>query len=301
MSESGCSSRLREHGLEEMRHIVREGRQHEARRGEQNPDQPDADRRPCERDHAGDHGGRTQHDSDLEGRRGKFEIVVFVELKIALFLFLQRAPHQLHRSLALAVAGLRLGAVARRGLLPLADLLAERGLAGLVRRGCGFDLGGLALHQRERAANGLRLHEIPQIRGFDLKVQRLRLRGLAEGLGEREEQRQHRDDQRDLLVVSRPHAPHAARARHARDFRAAQPLSSPRLVDAGTLSRTSCPPQGGCANRRRAVMRKSPDRWPGLSLEVARLVRAGHDSLSPARNASSGADTQARFVGIVRD
>ena len=65
----------------------------------------------------------------------------------------------------------------------------------------GLDLGRLALHDRERAADGLRLEEIPQIGGFDLKIQRRRLRALAEGLGEREKQRQHRDDQRDLLVV----------------------------------------------------------------------------------------------------
>ena len=80
------------------------------------------------------------------------------------------------------------------------DLIQER-MPVTVRanlRAHRFDLGGFALHQRERAANGLRLHEIPQIRGFDLKIQGLRLRGLAEGLGEREEQRE-RDQHRHAL------------------------------------------------------------------------------------------------------
>ena len=121
--------------------------------------------------------------------------------EIALLLFLQRAPHQFDA----CPRPCRRRPPARTDSAPPSwssrrSALRARPCAALRRRR-GLDLGRLALHDRERAADGLRLQEIPEIRGFDLEVQRRRLRALAEGFREREEQRQHRDDQRDLLVV----------------------------------------------------------------------------------------------------
>ena len=48
---------------------------------------------PAHRRDTGDDLGRCQDNADLERSRGILEIVVFVELLIAIFLFLQRAPH----------------------------------------------------------------------------------------------------------------------------------------------------------------------------------------------------------------
>ena len=50
------------------------------------------------------------------------------------------------------------------------------------------------------AANALGLKEGPEIRGFDVLADGFGLRPLAQGLGQRQKQRDHRDQQGDLLV-----------------------------------------------------------------------------------------------------
>jgi hypothetical protein len=50
-------------------------------------------------------------------------------------------------------------------------------------------------------ADGLGLEERPQVGGLDVGIQRLGLGRLAQGLREREHQREHRDQERDALVV----------------------------------------------------------------------------------------------------
>ena len=82
-------------------------------------------RDPGQHDDAGDDGRRGQHDADLEGGGGKFEVMIFCGGKIALFLCMLGALGQL----LLSFAGLGIGAVALGGLLPVVDLLLRAALA----------------------------------------------------------------------------------------------------------------------------------------------------------------------------
>ena len=95
------------------------------------PDQRQHARYPGQRDHAGDDGRRRQHDADLEGRRGEFVVMIFGGREVALVLGMLGALGKLLGTFA----GLRLGAIARRGLLPVVDLLLQRRLGGIVADG----------------------------------------------------------------------------------------------------------------------------------------------------------------------
>jgi len=85
-------------------------------------------RYPGQRQDAGNDGRRSQHDADLKGGGGKLEVMIFCGRQVALFLGVLGALGQLFRPFA----GFRLRAVARRGLLPLVDLLLQRRLGGSV-------------------------------------------------------------------------------------------------------------------------------------------------------------------------
>src|SRR3954451_14404815 len=99
-----------------------------------------------------------------------------------------------------AFAGLRLGAVALRGLLPVLDLLLSRGFGGLVGRGAERQLALLGRGLHHRAADALGLEEGPEVGSLDVLADRFGLGALAERLGDRQEQRQNGDQERDLLV-----------------------------------------------------------------------------------------------------
>jgi hypothetical protein len=63
-----------------------------------------------------------------------------------------------------------------------------------------FERQGLSGGTKRRLADGLGLEEIPGVGCLDVERDAFRLRTLPEHFGEREEKRDHRDQQRDLLV-----------------------------------------------------------------------------------------------------
>src|SRR5438874_12120902 len=168
----------------------------DAERGHGDACQRQQARDPGEYDDACDDRRRRQHDTDLERGGGEFEVVIFRGGEVALFLGVLGA---LGRLLG-AFAGLRLGAVARRGLLPVVDLLLQRRLGGIVARAgeAYFALVGSRLHHG--AADALGLEERPQVRGLDVLADGFGLRALAQRLRQRQEQCDDRDQQGDLLV-----------------------------------------------------------------------------------------------------
>src|SRR3954447_17242390 len=99
-----------------------------------------------------------------------------------------------------AFAGLRLGAVALRGLLPVLDLLLHGHLVGLVARRAEDELALVGHGLHHGAADALGLEERPEVGGLDVLADRFGLRALAERLRDRQKQRQDGDQERDLLV-----------------------------------------------------------------------------------------------------
>ena len=100
-----------------------------------------------------------------------------------------------------ALAGLWLGAVARRSLLPVIDLLLQCRLGGIVSGASGeFALISRRLHNRTPDRFGL--EECPEVGGFDILGDRFGLRALPERLRKREKERDHGDQQRDLPVFA---------------------------------------------------------------------------------------------------
>ena len=97
-------------------------RHEDAERGNGDARERQHARDPGQHDNAGDDGCGRQHDRDLKRRRRKLEVMIFCGGEVAL---LFRLPGAL-RELLGALAGFRLGAVARRGLLPVVDLLLDR-------------------------------------------------------------------------------------------------------------------------------------------------------------------------------
>src|SRR6516225_11147592 len=63
-----------------------------------------------------------------------------------------------------------------------------------------FERQGLSGGTKRRLADGLGLEEIPGVGCLDVERNSFRLRAFAEHLGERQKERDHRDQQRDLLV-----------------------------------------------------------------------------------------------------
>jgi hypothetical protein len=116
-------------------------RRQEPNRHETKPGNAQARGQKRQHHHAGDDRGRGQHDADLEGRRGHLVVVVSGECGVAQLLLLDGAARQLERAFALAAAGLRLRAIARRVLGPFVDLLGERRSARIRRRGGELDPG----------------------------------------------------------------------------------------------------------------------------------------------------------------
>ena len=146
--------------------------------------------------------GRRQHDADLERRRGDLVVVVLGERGVALLLLLDGAARQLAR----CPRPCRRRPPARSGSARRSWPIRRSACAAppcAPRRSppASVDLRLLARHDGRRAADVLGLEEIPEVRRLDLEVQRRGLRALAERFGERQEQRDHRDQQRDLLVV----------------------------------------------------------------------------------------------------
>src|SRR5215212_6375374 len=99
--------------LHEVQHVMWKSRHDKSCGHEQQPEQAHTYGRIGECYDAGDDRSRSEHDSDLERRGSKFEIMIHVELKIASPFHLLRAARQLDRALALAAAGFGLGAIAR--------------------------------------------------------------------------------------------------------------------------------------------------------------------------------------------
>ncbi len=99
-------------------------------------------------------------------------------------------------------ASLRLRAIARRGLVPVVDLLLQRRLGGIVAHGPEAELGVFGGGLNHGAADALGLEEGPQVRGLDVLADRLGLRALAQRFRQRQTQGDHRDQQRDLPVLA---------------------------------------------------------------------------------------------------
>src|SRR5258708_19843444 len=116
--------------------------------------------------------------------------------QVAFFFGLFGARGQLLRSLA----GFRLGTITRGGLLPVVDLLLQRRLGGIIAGRSEAQLGEVRYRLHNSAANALGLKEGPEIRGFDVLADGFGLGALAQRLRQRKKQRDHRDQQRDLLV-----------------------------------------------------------------------------------------------------
>jgi hypothetical protein len=151
---------------------------------------------PRQHDHRGDHRGRRQHDADLQCGGGDFVVMIFGEGDVALLLSF--AGFFLQLLAAFVFLGIRL--VTIRRLLPGRDPFLHGRLDLRVARGRHVQLQGFGCRAQRRLADVLGLIERPQIRGLDVGAQALGLRALAQGLGERQEQREHRDQERDLLV-----------------------------------------------------------------------------------------------------
>src|SRR6478672_6155897 len=81
-----------------------------------------------------------------------------------------------------SLAGFRLGAVARRGLLPFIDLLLQGSLGGFVAGSAEAELGMLRRGLNHGSADAFGLEEGPQVRGLDVLADRFGLRALAERL-----------------------------------------------------------------------------------------------------------------------
>ena len=115
----------------------------------------------------------------------------------------RRAP-QLLAALALAVR-LGLALVARGPVPPGVHALLESVLDDGVLGELDIDLHLLGRRLHGGLADGLGLIERPQVGSFDVGAERLRLRALAERLGDGEKQRQHGDENGDLLVLALHH------------------------------------------------------------------------------------------------
>src|ERR1700704_1323494 len=104
------------------------------------------------------------------------------------------------RQLLRTLAGFRLRAVARGGLLPVLDLLLQCRLGRVVARSSEGELGVLGGGLDHGAADAFGLEERPQVRRLDVLADGFGLGALAERLRQREKQGDHGDQQRDLLV-----------------------------------------------------------------------------------------------------
>src|SRR6516165_10920727 len=78
-----------------------------------------------------------------------------------------------------ALAGFRLGAVARGRLLPVVDLLLRRSLGGVVACRGEAELFPLGRRLHYGAADAFRLEECPEVRRLDVLADRFGLRPLA--------------------------------------------------------------------------------------------------------------------------
>src|SRR5205807_3139155 len=130
---------------------------------------------------------------DLEQRRGDFVVVVFRCRLVALVLGVLGALGKLFR----AFVGFGLRAVARRGLVPVVDLLLQRRLGGVVVDGAEAEPGVFGGGLNHGAANALGLEERPEVRGLDVLADRFGLRALAQRFRQRQAQRDHGYQQRD--------------------------------------------------------------------------------------------------------
>src|ERR1035437_7800681 len=180
--------------LQQMHRMRRE----QADRGKCDAGQRQQARYPRQRDYSGDDGRRSQHDADLERSRGELEVMILCRRKVALFLGMPGALGQLLRPFA----GFRLRAVARRGLLPFVDLLLHRRLGGIVAHDAEAQSGLIRRGLNHGAADALGLKERPQVRTFDILADGFGLGALAQRLRQREKQRDHGNQQRDLLVLA---------------------------------------------------------------------------------------------------
>ena len=102
-----------------------------------------------------------------------------------------------------AFMGFRLVIVTCGRLLPGVDGFEQARLDVRVGGSIGLDLHLLRRRAQHGQANGLGLEKRPQVVGGNVQGNGEGLCALAQCLGERQEQRQHRDQQRDLLVGMR--------------------------------------------------------------------------------------------------
>jgi len=116
-------------------------RQEQAERGDGNAGHRKRAGDPGQYDHAGDDGRRSQHDADLEGGGGDFVMVILCRSLVALMLGMLGALGEFFR----ALAGFRLRAITRGGLLPVIDLLLQRSLGRIVADRAEAELGVFGL------------------------------------------------------------------------------------------------------------------------------------------------------------
>src|SRR4029450_8205743 len=123
-------------------------------------------------------------------------MVVFRGRLVALVLGVLGALGEFFRTLA----GFRLRTVTLRGLVPVVDLLLQRGLRRIVADGAAAELGVFGGGLHHGAADALGLEERPQVRGLDVLADSFGLRALAQRFRQRQEQRDDSDERRALLV-----------------------------------------------------------------------------------------------------
>ena len=156
--------RARSTASEQMHRVRRE----QPNRHEADAEHAEAAGKEAQRHDAGDDRRRSQHDADLERRRRHLVVVVARQRRVAQMLLFDRAARQLDGAFALAAGRFRLGAIARRGLGPVVDLLGDRRLLLLVGGAEQVELGLLGGDDGRGAADVLRLEEVPEVRRFDL-------------------------------------------------------------------------------------------------------------------------------------
>src|SRR5262245_2773153 len=156
---------------------------------------------PKQIDDPGDEIGGGEHDGDLEGGGAVLEAVILGHGVAALGLRLEGARHQLLAALALVI-GFGLALIACRPVPPFLRPFRKQVPDGRIFGELYVDLHLLGRRLHGGLADGLGLIEGPQVGGFDIVAQGIRLRAPLKQFGDGEEKRQYGDEDGDPLVVS---------------------------------------------------------------------------------------------------
>jgi hypothetical protein len=134
--------------------------------------------------------------ADLKRRCRVLVVMIARQMGVAGVLVLFRERSQF----LAAVLFRRIRFVPRHRLHPVVGLLEQGRLPCFVGNGAGLDRDRLGGGAERGLSDCLGLEEIPGIGCPDVERNAFGLRTLAQGFGERQEKRKHRDQQRDLLV-----------------------------------------------------------------------------------------------------